>query len=34
MAAVPYTHFVARMLREKHPKGADIALALNPKEST
>jgi len=32
MAAVPYTHIVARMLRKKHPKGTDIALALNPKD--
>jgi hypothetical protein len=32
MAAVPYAHFVARMLRKKQPKGTDIALALNPKD--
>jgi hypothetical protein len=32
MAAIPYTHIVARMLRKKHPKGTDIALAPNPKD--
>jgi hypothetical protein len=32
MAVVPYAHFVARMLRKKHPKGTDIALAPNPKD--
>ena len=32
MAAVPYAHIVARMLRHKHPKGTDIALAPNPKD--
>jgi hypothetical protein len=32
MAAVPYAHIVAHMLRDKHPKGTDIALAPNPKD--
>jgi hypothetical protein len=32
MAAVPYAHIVANMLRNKHPKGTDIALAPNPKD--
>ncbi|KAH7927441.1 DUF221-domain-containing protein [Leucogyrophana mollusca] len=32
MAAVPYAHTVAHMLRSKHPKGTDIALAPNPKD--
>lgn len=32
MAAVPYAHIVARMLRNKHPKGTNIALAPNPKD--
>jgi len=32
MAAVPYAHIVASMLRRKHPKGTDIALAPNPKD--
>ncbi|TFY61331.1 hypothetical protein EVJ58_g4587 [Rhodofomes roseus] len=32
MAAVPYAHIVANLLRDKHPKGATIALAPNPKD--
>lgn len=32
MGAVPYAHIVAHMLRNKHPKGTDIALAPNPKD--
>ena len=32
MAAVPYAHIVANMLRRKHPKGATITLAPNPKD--
>ncbi|KAG6335495.1 hypothetical protein ID866_3602 [Astraeus odoratus] len=32
MAAVPYAHIVANMLRKKHPKGTDITLAPNPKD--
>lgn len=32
MAAVPYAHIVANMLRHKHPKGATITLAPNPKD--
>ncbi|KAG2369219.1 hypothetical protein BDR07DRAFT_1267749 [Suillus spraguei] len=32
MAAVPYAHIVANLLRKKHPKGTDIALAPNPKD--
>ena len=32
MAAVPYAHIVANMLRSKHPKGTDISLAPNPKD--
>jgi hypothetical protein len=32
MAAVPYAHVVAKMLRGKHPKGACIDLAPNPKD--
>ncbi|OAX42791.1 DUF221-domain-containing protein [Rhizopogon vinicolor AM-OR11-026] len=32
MAAVPYAHIVATLLRNKHPKGSDIALAPNPKD--
>jgi len=31
VVAVPYAHIVASMLRKKHPKGTDIALAPNPK---
>ena len=32
MAAVPYAHIVANMLKRKHPKGTTIALAPNPKD--
>lgn len=32
MAAVPYAHIVAKMLRNKHPKGTKIQLAPNPKD--
>ncbi|EIW80389.1 DUF221-domain-containing protein, partial [Coniophora puteana RWD-64-598 SS2] len=32
MAAVPYAHIVANILRNKHPKGTDITLAPNPKD--
>ncbi|KAI0645179.1 DUF221-domain-containing protein [Trametes meyenii] len=32
MAAVPYAHIVANMLRRKHPKGTTITLAPNPKD--
>ncbi|KAH7883216.1 hypothetical protein F5I97DRAFT_1980176 [Phlebopus sp. FC_14] len=32
MAAVPYAHIVANMLRNKHPKGTDVTLAPNPKD--
>jgi hypothetical protein len=32
MAAVPYAHVVANLLRNKHPKGAKIALAPNPRD--
>ncbi|EMD32930.1 hypothetical protein CERSUDRAFT_118360 [Gelatoporia subvermispora B] len=32
MAAVPYAHIVANMLRNKRPKGSYIALAPNPKD--
>lgn len=32
MAAVAYAHIVANILRKKHPKGTDIALAPNPKD--
>ncbi|KAI6046451.1 hypothetical protein EDC04DRAFT_2888120 [Pisolithus marmoratus] len=32
MAAVPYAHIVANMLRKKHPKGTDVTLAPNPKD--
>ncbi|KAF8839103.1 DUF221-domain-containing protein [Paxillus ammoniavirescens] len=32
MAAVPYAHIVANILRKKHPKGTDITLAPNPKD--
>ncbi|KAI0758495.1 DUF221-domain-containing protein [Trametes elegans] len=32
MAAVPYAHIVANMLRHKRPKGATITLAPNPKD--
>ena len=32
MAAVPYAHVVALLLRNKRPKGAEINLAPNPKD--
>jgi hypothetical protein len=32
MAAVSYAHVVAKMLRNKHPKGTNIELAPNPKD--
>jgi hypothetical protein len=32
MAAVPYAHTVANMLRNKRIKGATITLAPNPKD--
>lgn len=32
MAAVPYSHVVAKMLRSKHPKGTYIELAPNHKD--
>ncbi|KAG7091101.1 hypothetical protein E1B28_010156 [Marasmius oreades] len=32
MAAVPYAHIVARLLKGKHPKGTTITLAPNPKD--
>ena len=32
MAAVEYAHIVANILRKKHPKGTEIALAPNPKD--
>ena len=32
MAAVPYAHIVANMLRGKRLKGASVALAPNPKD--
>ena len=32
MAAVPYAHIVANMLRDKHPRGTTITLAPNPKD--
>ncbi|EGO00856.1 hypothetical protein SERLA73DRAFT_50768, partial [Serpula lacrymans var. lacrymans S7.3] len=32
MAAVPYAHIVANILRGKHPKGTDVVLAPNPKD--
>lgn len=32
MAAVPYAHIVANLLRNKKPKGATITLAPNPKD--
>lgn len=32
MAAVPYAHIVAKLLRKKHPKGTTIELAPNPKD--
>ncbi|KAH9855932.1 DUF221-domain-containing protein [Lenzites betulinus] len=32
MAAVPYAHVVANLLRHKHPKGSTITLAPNPRD--
>lgn len=32
MAAVPYAHVVAHMLKNKHPKGTTIRMAPNPKD--
>jgi hypothetical protein len=32
MAAVPYAHIVARMLKSKHSKGTTVTLAPNPKD--
>ncbi|KAF8622662.1 hypothetical protein AX15_006773 [Amanita polypyramis BW_CC] len=32
MAAVPYAHVVAKILKGKHPKGTTIELAPNPKD--
>lgn len=32
MAAVPYAHVVAKMLRNKHPKGTYVELAPNHKD--
>jgi hypothetical protein len=32
MAAVPYAHIVAQLLKNKRPKGAEISLAPNPKD--
>ena len=32
MAAVPYAHIVAQLLRRKRPKGTVISLAPNPKD--
>ena len=32
MAAVPYAHIVARMLRNKKPRGTIVSLAPNPKD--
>lgn len=32
MAAVPYAHTVANMLKDKRPKGTNIILAPNPKD--
>ncbi|CCM03927.1 uncharacterized protein FIBRA_06079 [Fibroporia radiculosa] len=32
MAAVPYAHIVANLLRDKNPKGSNITLAPNPKD--
>ena len=32
MAAVPYAHIVANMLKDKSPKGTDVILAPNPKD--
>ncbi|EJD40396.1 DUF221-domain-containing protein [Auricularia subglabra TFB-10046 SS5] len=32
LAAVPYAHIVARLMKGKHPKGTTVALAPNPKD--
>ncbi len=32
IAAVSYAHVVAKMLRNKHPKGTNVELAPNPKD--
>ena len=32
MAAVPYAHIVANILKDKRPKGTDVILAPNPKD--
>jgi hypothetical protein len=32
MAAVPYAHIVANMLKGKKPKGTDVILAPNPRD--
>ena len=32
MAAVPYAHIVANILRKKRLKGTDVSLAPNPKD--
>ena len=32
MAAVPYAHVVANLLRSKHPKGSTVTLAPNPRD--
>jgi hypothetical protein len=32
LAAVPYAHIVANLLKSKRPKGTDVILAPNPKD--
>lgn len=32
MAAVPFAHIVARLLKDKKPRGTIVALAPNPKD--
>jgi hypothetical protein len=32
IAAVPYAHIVANLLKNKRPKGTDVILAPNPKD--
>jgi hypothetical protein len=32
LAAVPYAHIVANLLKDKRPKGTDVILAPNPKD--
>ena len=32
MAAVPYAHIVANILKDKKPKGTEVILAPNPKD--